>query len=132
MTAVDCGRGSVRQDGTMIPDSELLDAGPVAEHVLRRLAHLVLSLAEALRAHCLERLARASAAGARFERLALALSGWWHFEQLVELAPRGITVNCLAPGVIVTDMLVETMRMGADQAEGLIDNAIKDVGAKLH
>lgn len=34
----------------------------------------------------------------------------------VELAPRGITVNCLAPGVIVTDMLIETMKISAQQA----------------
>jgi len=34
-----------------------------------------------------------------------------------ELAPKRITVNCLAPGVIVTDMLVETMHLSADQAE---------------
>ena len=42
----------------------------------------------------------------------------------VELAPSGITVNCLAPGVIVTDMLVETMRMGADQAEAMFSEQI--------
>ncbi len=35
----------------------------------------------------------------------------------VELAPKGITVNCLAPGIIVTDMLVETMKISADDAE---------------
>ena len=35
----------------------------------------------------------------------------------VELAPRGITVNCLAPGVIVTDMLVETMNISVEAAE---------------
>jgi len=34
-----------------------------------------------------------------------------------ELAPKRITVNCLAPGVIVTDMLVETMHLSADQAK---------------
>jgi 7-alpha-hydroxysteroid dehydrogenase len=34
-----------------------------------------------------------------------------------ELAPKRITVNCLAPGVIVTDMLVETMQISAEQAE---------------
>jgi len=42
----------------------------------------------------------------------------------VELAPRGITVNCLAPGVIVTDMLVETMNIGADQAEAMFSEQI--------
>ena len=35
----------------------------------------------------------------------------------VELAPRGITVNCIAPGIIITEMLLETMRMEAAQAE---------------
>jgi 7-alpha-hydroxysteroid dehydrogenase len=35
----------------------------------------------------------------------------------VELAPRGITVNCIAPGIIVTEMLTETMQVSADQAE---------------
>ena len=34
----------------------------------------------------------------------------------VELAPRQITVNCLAPGLIVTDMLVETLKVSAEQA----------------
>ena len=34
----------------------------------------------------------------------------------VELAPRGITVNCIAPGVIVTEMLVETMRITEEDA----------------
>ncbi|MEM7003069.1 MAG: glucose 1-dehydrogenase [Pseudomonadota bacterium] len=35
----------------------------------------------------------------------------------VELAPRGITVNCIAPGVIVTDMLKDTMNISQEQAE---------------
>ena len=35
----------------------------------------------------------------------------------VELAPRGITVNCIAPGIVVTDMFVETMGMTWEQAE---------------
>jgi NAD(P)-dependent dehydrogenase (short-subunit alcohol dehydrogenase family) len=35
----------------------------------------------------------------------------------LELAPRKITVNCIAPGIIVTDMLVETMNMTWEQAE---------------
>ena len=34
----------------------------------------------------------------------------------VELAPKGITVNCIAPGVIVTEMLVETMKISEEQA----------------
>ncbi len=34
----------------------------------------------------------------------------------VELAPRGITVNCIAPGIIVTEMLVETMNISEQQA----------------
>ncbi len=34
----------------------------------------------------------------------------------VELAPRGITVNCIAPGIVVTDMLTETLHMDADEA----------------
>ncbi len=42
----------------------------------------------------------------------------------VELAPRGITVNCIAPGVIVTDMLVETMKMGEDQAKDMFASQI--------
>jgi NAD(P)-dependent dehydrogenase (short-subunit alcohol dehydrogenase family) len=35
----------------------------------------------------------------------------------VELAPRGITVNCIAPGIIVTDMFVETLNMTWEDAE---------------
>ncbi|MEM6709342.1 MAG: SDR family oxidoreductase [Pseudomonadota bacterium] len=35
----------------------------------------------------------------------------------VELAPRQITVNCIAPGVIVTEMLEQTMGMDTQQAE---------------
>jgi 7-alpha-hydroxysteroid dehydrogenase len=34
-----------------------------------------------------------------------------------ELAPRGITVNCIAPGVVVTDMFVETLKLERGQAE---------------
>ena len=34
----------------------------------------------------------------------------------VELAPQGITVNCIAPGVIVTEMLVETMNISEKDA----------------
>ena len=37
----------------------------------------------------------------------------------VELAPRGITVNCLAPGIIVTDMLVETMNIDEQAAKDM-------------
>ena len=35
----------------------------------------------------------------------------------VELAPRGITVNCIAPGVVVTDMLVNTMKISPEDAQ---------------
>ena len=39
-----------------------------------------------------------------------------------ELAPRKITVNTIAPGIIVTDMLVETMNMSWDDAESFAAN----------
>ncbi len=42
----------------------------------------------------------------------------------VELAPRGITVNCIAPGVVVTDMLKETMHVTDEQAHDIFDGAI--------
>jgi 7-alpha-hydroxysteroid dehydrogenase len=42
----------------------------------------------------------------------------------VELAPRGITVNCLAPGIIVTDMLVETMRISEQEAKDMFNEQI--------
>ena len=42
----------------------------------------------------------------------------------VELAPRNITVNLLAPGIIVTDMLVETMNISADDAKAMFDEQI--------
>jgi NAD(P)-dependent dehydrogenase (short-subunit alcohol dehydrogenase family) len=42
----------------------------------------------------------------------------------VELAPRGITVNCIAPGVVVTDMLTETMKISASDAEREMAKAI--------
>lgn len=42
----------------------------------------------------------------------------------VELAPRGITVNCLAPGIIVTDMLVETMRISEQEAKDMFNELI--------
>ena len=42
----------------------------------------------------------------------------------VELAPRGITINCLAPGVIVTDMFTETMNMSAQDAKSMFDELI--------
>ena len=42
----------------------------------------------------------------------------------VELAPRGITVNCLAPGIIVTDMLKETMNVSEDEAKAIFDEQI--------
>ena len=35
----------------------------------------------------------------------------------VELAPKGITVNCIAPGLVVTEMLVETMQISEQQAK---------------
>lgn len=41
-----------------------------------------------------------------------------------ELAPQKITVNCLAPGLIVTDMLMETMKLDRDQAEGMFGSQI--------
>ena len=34
-----------------------------------------------------------------------------------ELAPRTITVNCLCPGIVVTEMLLETMNLDQDQAD---------------
>lgn len=34
----------------------------------------------------------------------------------VELAAQGITVNCIAPGLIVTEMLVETMNISEEEA----------------
>lgn len=34
-----------------------------------------------------------------------------------ELAPRRITVNCIAPGVVVTDMFMETLHVDRDRAE---------------
>lgn len=42
----------------------------------------------------------------------------------VELAPRGITVNCIAPGIVVTDMLKETMHVSDEEAEAIFDNQI--------
>ena len=42
----------------------------------------------------------------------------------VELAPRGITVNCIAPGVVVTDMLVDTMKISADEAKDMFSQQI--------
>jgi len=42
----------------------------------------------------------------------------------VELAPRQITVNCLAPGLIVTDMLVETLKVSAEQAHEMFESGI--------
>ncbi|MCZ6712036.1 MAG: glucose 1-dehydrogenase [Gammaproteobacteria bacterium] len=42
----------------------------------------------------------------------------------VELAPQKITVNCLAPGVIVTDMLKETMNITDEQAAAMFDAQI--------
>ena len=34
-----------------------------------------------------------------------------------ELAPRGITVNCIAPGIVITEMLMETMHLDQQAAE---------------
>lgn len=42
----------------------------------------------------------------------------------VELAPKGITVNCLAPGIIVTDMLTETMKISEEAAKAIFDEQI--------
>ncbi len=42
----------------------------------------------------------------------------------VELAPKKITVNCIAPGVVVTDMLKETMHVTDEQAHEIFDGAI--------
>lgn len=42
----------------------------------------------------------------------------------VELAPRRITVNCIAPGVVVTDMLKETMHITDEQAHAVFDKTI--------
>ena len=42
----------------------------------------------------------------------------------VELASRGITVNCLAPGIIVTDMLTETMKVSEKEAKAIFDEQI--------
>ena len=42
----------------------------------------------------------------------------------VELAPKGITVNCIAPGVVVTDMLKETMHVTDEQAHEIFDATI--------
>jgi 7-alpha-hydroxysteroid dehydrogenase len=41
-----------------------------------------------------------------------------------ELAPKRITVNCIAPGVVVTEMLVETMRMGEQEAQDMFAKTI--------
>lgn len=35
----------------------------------------------------------------------------------VELAPKGITVNCIAPGIIVTDMFKETLHLSQADAD---------------
>ncbi len=42
----------------------------------------------------------------------------------VELAPKGITVNCIAPGVIVTEMLVETMNISEEDAKAALGSQI--------
>ncbi len=42
----------------------------------------------------------------------------------VELAPRKITVNCIAPGIVVTDMLINTMKIERAQAESMLAEQI--------
>jgi 7-alpha-hydroxysteroid dehydrogenase len=42
----------------------------------------------------------------------------------VELAPRGITVNCIAPGEIYTDLLTESLGMDQKSAQDYADAAI--------
>ena len=42
----------------------------------------------------------------------------------LELAPRKITVNCIAPGVVVTEMLRETMNVTDEQAKQMFDQVI--------
>ena len=42
----------------------------------------------------------------------------------VELGGKGITVNCIAPGVIWTEMLAETLNVTEDQAAGAFGRAI--------
>jgi 7-alpha-hydroxysteroid dehydrogenase len=42
----------------------------------------------------------------------------------VELGPRGITVNCIAPGIIFTEMLAETLNVDESQAGGLFGGSI--------
>jgi 7-alpha-hydroxysteroid dehydrogenase len=42
----------------------------------------------------------------------------------VELAPRRITVNCIAPGVVVTEMLRETLHVSDDDAEARFSTMI--------
>lgn len=42
----------------------------------------------------------------------------------VELGPRGITVNCIAPGLIWTEMLAETLNVTEDNAAGAFGRSI--------
>lgn len=42
----------------------------------------------------------------------------------VELAPKKITVNAIAPGVVVTDMLTETLGVNAEQAHAMFEASI--------
>ena len=42
----------------------------------------------------------------------------------IEFAPQKITVNCIAPGIVVTDMLKETMNVSDEQAHEAFDNVI--------
>ena len=42
----------------------------------------------------------------------------------VELGPRGITVNCIAPGIVFTEMLAESMRLDEAAAEKAFASSI--------
>ena len=42
----------------------------------------------------------------------------------VELAPRQITVNAIAPGIVVTDMLTETLGLDVEQAHQMLDGTV--------
>ena len=42
----------------------------------------------------------------------------------VELGPRGITVNCIAPGTVFTEMLAETLHVEEDVAEKMFGPSI--------
>ena len=42
----------------------------------------------------------------------------------VELGPRGITVNCIAPGIVFTEMLAESMRLDEAAAQKAFASSI--------